>query len=120
MPFFNFKGHQERFRRQEPTKMKEAYAPVAPYAYTPAIPYNPYQPYSPYAYTGDNDNQVRIMIDREGGDVNLHELIPGIPAPVYNGIDLPEFIKIQGTVMTVDEIPEEIEDEVRFQIEAEN
>ena len=121
MPFFNFKGFQKNVSRAEPTKLKEAYENIAPYAYIPYA-YNFAEPYAylPYAYLYGGGDGLRIQMSRQGGDIDLHELIPGEPSPVYNGIDLPDFIKIQGTTMHVSEIPEEIEDEFKLQIEAEN
>ena len=116
MPFFNFKGFQQNATRVEPTKGKDAYANVAPYAYIP----DAYNNVEPYVYLDGGENELRIQMSRQGGDIDLNELIPGMPAPVFNGLNLPDFIKVIGTTMRVGEVPQDIDDEVRFQIEAEN
>lgn len=114
MPIFDFKRYsklQGDFKRDEPIKGKSLNQ-VEPYIYVGSYPYM-----TPYAsIERDKTNTWREMIRRGGAKViPLHERIPF--AKSYRLIDPPYWLRLEGTVLYVDDIPNNIQDAYLLKIE---
>ena len=103
-------SHSSDWKRTEPLKSIEVYA-VTPYINEDAD--------SRVAKINAEEMRVSVL-RKDNADLKLNEVLPGEPSPSYSGIELPHYIKLNGTSLVVEDAPNDVEGYVEIDIIAEN